>query len=247
MSLDLANYEEQAREAVKLFWGNREAALARQIESGNQDAGARGAVTAGKNMDGFLAIAQTLVEANGLALADICVQQRVLTLPGFFRPTKLWDMLVMYRGELVAAVEFKSQVGPSFGNNFNNRCEEAIGTAHDLWTAFREGAFGSDVSRPFLGWVMLVEDCPKSNTPVADKQPHFAVDPAFKRASYAQRYDILCKRLVQEGLYSSATFLASPREAARASSRRSRISSSKDLRIIGMSMPLPHFCGTRTT
>lgn len=215
MSLDLANYEEQAREAVKLFWGNREAALARQIESGNQDAGARGAVTAGKNMDGFLAIAQTLVEANGLALADICVQQRVLTLPGFFRPTKLWDMLVMYRGELVAAVEFKSQVGPSFGNNFNNRCEEAIGTAHDLWTAFREGAFGSDVSRPFLGWVMLVEDCPKSNTPVADKQPHFAVDPAFKRASYAQRYDILCKRLVQEGLYSSATFLASPREAAK--------------------------------
>lgn len=88
MSLDLANYEVQAREAVKLFWGNREAALAKQIESGNQDAGARGAVTAGKNMDGFLAIAQTLIEANGLGLADICVKQRVLTLPGFFRPTK---------------------------------------------------------------------------------------------------------------------------------------------------------------
>ncbi|WP_370362676.1 PaeR7I family type II restriction endonuclease [Paracoccus sp. FO-3] len=34
-------------------------------------------------------------------------------------------------------------------------------------------------------------------------------------AIYAQRYDILCKRRVQEGLYSSATFLASPREAAR--------------------------------
>ena len=60
---------------------------------------------------------------------------------------------------------------------------------------------------------MLVEDCPKSNTPVGDKQPHFPVDPAFKGASYTQRYDILCKRLVQEGLYSSAAFLSSPRDA----------------------------------
>jgi len=134
MSLELANFEAQAGEAVKLFWGNREAALARQIESGVQDAGSRGAVTAGKNMDGFLAIAQTLIKANGLALADICVQQRVLTLPGFFRPTKLWDMLVIHQGQLVAALEFKSRVGPSFGNNFNNRSEEAIGTAHDLWS-----------------------------------------------------------------------------------------------------------------
>ena len=66
MTLDLANFEDQAREAVKLFWGNREAALARQVEAGNVDAGTRGAVTAGKNMDGFLVIAQSLIEANGL-------------------------------------------------------------------------------------------------------------------------------------------------------------------------------------
>ncbi len=214
MILDLANYEAQTREAVKLFWGNREAALAKQAEAGNQDTGARGAVTVGKNMDGFLAIAQSLIEANGLGLADICVQQRVLTLPGFFRPTKLWDMLVMHRGYLVAALEFKSQVGPSFGNNFNNRSEEAIGTAHDLWTAYREGAFGEDAPRPFLGWIMLLEDCDKSNSSVKDKEPHFPVHPDFKMASYAQRYDVFCKRLIQEGLYTSATFLASRREAA---------------------------------
>lgn len=214
MTLDLANYEDQAQEAVKLFWGNREAALAKQAAAGNQDAGARGAVTAGKNMDGFLAIAQSLIEANGLGHADICVQQRVLTLPGFFRPTKLWDMLVIHRGQLVAALEFKSQVGPSFGNNFNNRSEEAIGTAHDLWTAYREGAFGEDAPRPFVGWIMILEDCEKSNSPVTNKEPHFPVSTDFKMASYAQRYDVLCKRLVQEGLYTSATFLASPGEAA---------------------------------
>lgn len=214
MSLDLANYEDRACEAVKLFWKNREAALAKQIESGNLDAGSRGAVTAGKNMDGFRDLAQELVAANGLPAAKICMKQRVLALPGFFRPTKLWDMLVMHRGELVAALEFKSQVGPSFGNNFNNRSEEAIGTAHDLWTAYREGAFGEDAPRPFLGWIMLLEDCDKSNAPITNEEPHFPVDPEFEGASYSKRYDLLCKRLVQEGLYTSASFLASPRNAA---------------------------------
>ena len=59
--------------------------------------------------------------------------RKVLTLPGFFRPTKLWDLLIINQGGLVAALELKSQVGPSFGNNFNNRTEEALGTAVDLW------------------------------------------------------------------------------------------------------------------
>jgi hypothetical protein len=36
------------------------------------------------------------------------------------------------KGSLVATVEVKSQVG-SFGNNFNNRVEEAIGSATDFW------------------------------------------------------------------------------------------------------------------
>ena len=48
------------------------------------------------------------------------------------------------------AVEFKSQVGPSFGNNFNNRTEEAIGNAEDIWTAYREGRFGRHRA-PLLG------------------------------------------------------------------------------------------------
>ncbi len=35
-------------------------------------------------------------------------------------------------GKLLAGIEFKSQVG-SFGNNYNNRTEEAIGSAADIW------------------------------------------------------------------------------------------------------------------
>ncbi|MGF1470385.1 MAG: PaeR7I family type II restriction endonuclease [Rubrobacteraceae bacterium] len=210
MSISLADYENKARGAVKAFWGNREAARQKQAESGKADQGERASVTAGKNMDGFLALAKDVVRLNGLDKAEICLQRRVLTLPGYFRPTKLWDMLVINEGRLVAALEFKSQVGPSFGNNFNNRTEEAIGTAVDLWTAYREGAFGQ-TTRPLVGWLILVEDCEESRSPVQTNSPHFPVFEEYRGASYADRYNLLCQKLVQEQLYTSATVLLSPR------------------------------------
>lgn len=213
MAIDLADYEPKAREAVQAFWGNREKARQKQIESGKADQGERAGVTAGKNMDGFIALVIDIVRANGLDHADIHQKRRVLTLPGYFRPTKLWDLLVINEGRLIAALEFKSQVGPSFGNNFNNRSEEAIGTAHDLWTAYREGAFGEQ-SRPFVGWLMLLEDAPASRSPVRDSSPHFPVFREFQGASYSERYNILCRKLVQEQLYTTASILTSPRSAS---------------------------------
>lgn len=156
------------------FWGNREKARQKQIEAGTVDQGERAGVTAGKNMDGFIALIIDLVKANGLSHASIHQHRALLTLPGYFRPTKLWDLLVIHDGRLIAAVELKSQVGPSFGNNFNNRTEEAIGNAHDLWTAYREGAFGKH-PKPFVGWLMLVEDAAGSRMPVRDRSPHFPV------------------------------------------------------------------------
>lgn len=212
MTLSLANYERQAREATMAFWGNREKARQKQIEAGNVDAGERGGVTAGKNMDGFVALIIDLVKENGLGHADIHQTRAVVTLPGYFRPTKLWDLLVINEGRLIAAIELKSQVGPSFGNNFNNRTEEAIGTAHDLWTAYREGAFGEQ-SRPFVGWLMMVEDTARSRSPVRDSSPHFPVFKEFQGASYLKRYDLLCQRLAKEQLYTTAALMASPRSA----------------------------------
>ena len=195
------------------FWGNREKARQKQIEAGNIDQGERAGVTAGKNMDGFIALIVDLVKQNGLGHAELHQTSAVVTLPGYFRPTKKWDLLVINEGRLVAAVELKSQVGPSFGNNFNNRTEEAIGTAHDFWTAYREGSLGSQ-PKPFLGWLMMVEDEPRSRSPVRDRSPHFPVFPEFQGASYLKRYDLLCERLVKENLYTAAALLASPRSAS---------------------------------
>lgn len=212
MALNLADYDNKAREAIQIFWGRRKKAREKQLESGNLDQGERAGVTAGKNMDGFVELIIDLVKKNGLAHADIHRDRALLTLPGFFRPTKLWDFIVMHDGKLVAAVELKSQVGPSFGNNFNNRAEEAIGTAQDLRIAYREGAFGKQ-QRPFIGWLILVEDAEASRKPVKNKAPHFPVLSEFRNASYLERYDLLCQKLVQEQLYTSASIITSERKS----------------------------------
>ncbi len=214
MPLDLADYEAKARSAVRKFWSGRKKAAKKQLTRGKADQGERGAVTAGSNMNGFIDLVVDIVHANGLVDADIMLQRRLLTLPGFFRPTKLWDLLVMNKGRLVAAIEFKSQVGPSFGNNANNRCEEALGTAVDFKTAFREGAFGES-RKPFVGYLMLLEDAPASRKAIADVSPNFPLFPEFRGASYSERYNILCKKLMSEELYTAAAVILSPRTAVK--------------------------------
>jgi hypothetical protein len=205
MPITLAGTEKLTTDAVAHYWNTLAAQGAKQ-RGGDADRGGRAAVTGGKQMDGFCALVQHLLLSNGLKDSHIYLQSK-LELPGFFRPTKEWDMLVVHERTLLAAMEFKSQRGPSFGNNFNNRTEEAIGTGHDLATAYREGALGPKHPKPWVGWVMLLEDCEKSNTPVAVSEPHFRVFPEFRGASYTKRYELLLRKLVREKLYDGAAFL----------------------------------------
>ncbi len=78
------------------------------------------------------------------------------------------------------------------------------------YECLRKSAFGKQ-PRPFIGWMMMVEDAEGSRRPVTDRSPHFPVFREFQGASYLKRYDILCQRLVQEQLYTSACVLASPK------------------------------------
>lgn len=160
-------------------------------------------------MGGFIRLLTDLIIEAGVD-KECIFQKKRLELPGYFRPTKEWDLLVVQNGQLILALEAKSQVGPSFGNNFNNRTEEAMGSAMDLWTAYREGAFNKTV-KPWLGYLFLLEECAASQRPVRVKEPHFEVFPEFKEASYAKRYELFCRKLVRERHYSAATFLASSR------------------------------------
>lgn len=90
-------------------------------------------------MNGFLNLVRDLLGEGGLPHAHIYYEKSV-EIPGWYRPEKKWDLLIVAKNRLLAGIEFKSQVG-SFGNNFNNRTEEAIGSATDLWAAYCEGAF----------------------------------------------------------------------------------------------------------
>ncbi len=53
----------------------------------------------------FAAAAARKSKGNGLGHADIHRDRAVVTLPGYFRPTKLWDLLVIHQRRLVAAIE----------------------------------------------------------------------------------------------------------------------------------------------
>ena len=65
--------------------------------------------------------------------------------------------------------------------------------------------------RPWLGYVFILEDCPKSNSPVKVREPHFKVFPEFKNASYAKRYEIFLMKLLRERLYDGACLLLTTR------------------------------------
>jgi len=200
-----------ARKAVMHFWQVREAQASKQRESGKTDQGFRAAVTGGAQMNGFIEALKELADIGRIPQEAIYTKSRFLELPGFFRPTKEWDFLIVWDDVLLAAIEAKSQVGPSFGNNFNNRTEEAMGSALDLWTAFREKAYKHSI-RPWLGYLFLLEDCPQSQKPVSVREPHFEVFPEFRGASYAKRYEIFCEKLILERHYDATAFLTSKRE-----------------------------------
>jgi len=207
------------RVAVQSYWDARRKNKAKQVKSGVIDAGSRGEVTGGTQMGALeILVADILCDAG---LDRLHVRTRTaLEIPGYFRATKKWDLIVVANDQLILAMEFKSQAGKSIGNNVNNRSEEAVGCAKDIWTAYREGRFGLSPA-PFLGYLFLLEDRANVKVPVKNKEPYFKVDPIFagesyehkkhgtrfKGVTYSKRYELLCRRLVLERLYNSACFL----------------------------------------
>jgi len=213
MSINIESFDEMIGPAVKHFWRSRTNAARNQEERGISDQGNRSSVTAGKNLDGFTRMIKQIIIDNGINERHIYHTGRVnITIPGFFRPTKSWDLLVVRDDKLLAGIEFKSMVGPSFGNNFNNRVEEALGNSADLRTAFREQAFGESL-RPFLGYFFVLEECEKSLSPVSFSSPHFRVFPEFNDTSYAKRFEIFCRKLIQEGFYDCASLILTKKDS----------------------------------
>lgn len=202
--MDIEKYQDLLKSAIKLFWETRNSQKDAQSEKEIKDTGNRSSVTGGKQLDGLLKL--LLVVATDAGIPSECIFIKNNQLPGYFRPTKNWDLIIISpTKKLIAVVELKSQVG-SFGNNFNNRTEEALGSATDLWTAFREKAFPNQPA-PWLGYLIVVEKSDKSTSPVKINEPYYKVFKEFKKTSYLDRYKLFCQKLMLERLYSQCCLI----------------------------------------
>ena len=173
----------------------------------------RSAVTGGAHMDGFVELFADLIVEAGIP-REFIFRNSAVELPGFFRPTKEWDFLVIRDRTLIAAIEAKSQVGPSFGNNFINRTEEAINGAVDLWTAYRKGMFAT-IYQPFVGYVFMMEDCAAAHKPITVPKTHYPIRPEFRGSSHMENCENFCRKLIFERHFSATAFITSSRTTGR--------------------------------
>lgn len=189
--------------ALKAFWGVR---AAQQANAQRLQGGSRSSVTGGQHLNEVRdLIAEEFVLA-GFPESTVQRTGRAKTLPGYFRPTKNWDLAVVHGIDVAALLELKSQVG-SIGNNANNRAEESIGNAIDADAAFSKGLLGE--RRPWIGYIFVIEDSPAATASATrDTATIYPRDPVFRAASYMTRLCVRGERLVTEGLYDAAWVVA---------------------------------------
>lgn len=204
------NLQEELSDAVQYYWATRSGQGEEQRESEDSTRGRRAEVLGGQQMDGFAGLIEDiLVEQTGIS-RDSVKHDYHATLPGYYRHEKEWDTAVVHNGELLAAVEYKSQAS-SFGNNLNNRAEEAIGNNTDLLQAYEEGVFEPSPA-PWIGYLMLMADNKESQSVPQVREPNFEVDDEFEGATYVDRMELLCLRMVRQRLVNNAAFILSDEE-----------------------------------
>jgi len=87
------------------FGENRDAALEKQKLAGREDGRCRGAVTGGQKHGRLRHVGpRSDKSATGLRMRRSCCKEVFSRFPGFFRPTKLWDVLIPDEKRLVAAL-----------------------------------------------------------------------------------------------------------------------------------------------
>lgn len=193
-------------DALAAYWGKKRLQLENSRIAEAVGAGTAGSIRGGKQFDPIAAVlAKFFIEA-GFPPETIHVD-RFLELPGYFRPTKKWDLVVVVDGVLAAAFELKALGGPSFGNNANNRIEEALGSAADVQRAALAELYPRE--QPWLGYLFVIEDAPGSRTPVRIPAGKLRIDPVWTDMSYQERFGLALSRLRDERMYDAVCYLVS--------------------------------------
>ncbi|MET8268106.1 PaeR7I family type II restriction endonuclease [Micromonospora arida] len=212
---------QNVHDAVLAYWTSRDEAALRQAGKGAADIGERSGATSGGHLDRIAQLLGHVCIAAGAPpdavyynapKGDPYKRTNVAmgyTLPGYYRPTKQWDVVVHFNGRPIVVIELKSQNGPSYSNNANNRAEEAIGNAIDLKRAEDAGLIPG---APWTGYVFVIEDDERSRgNDRAKDRGFYAKDAIFADWSYISRICLLGQRLVEDGHYNSAWVLATSR------------------------------------
>lgn len=195
-------------DAIAAYWGARHAQREMSAIRNAVGAGTAGSVRGGKHFDDIAALLAKFFLEAGYAPHDIRIGKRQgLELPGYYRPSKQWDVVVAHANTLVAAFELKALGGPSFGNNYNNRIEEALGSAVDLRRAALAGVFPGE--KPWLGYFFVMEDAEGSRSPVRVNEGAFSAEEMWHGTSYQDRFSVFCQRLMAEGLYDAVCYITS--------------------------------------
>jgi len=205
--------------AVAAYWQTKEEQYraARAIHSSAE--GTAGAVRAAGHFTSIAGLLARFFTDAGYPPESIHTGKADTVLPGYFRPSKAWDLVVVHAGVLVAAFEMKALGGPSYGNNYNNRVEEALGNAMDVGRLALDRGVGEEL--PWLGYFFVMQDDAGSRRQVKPQEGRFPADPEWFGLSYQGRFALTGRRLLGEGTYDGVCFLASspedpgPREPAR--------------------------------
>ena len=211
MTPELPDYDARVRAAVASYWDVRRSQAERSRQLGVINTGLRAEVTGGRHLDALqLLLVGVLVDA-GMPAQMLQVRKRPV--PGYFRRDKSWDIVVTVKDRVLAIIELKSIVGTNPGQNFNNRTDEALGQAMDVWKAVERGIIDSPL-RPWLGYFMLVEDNAAWNRPSTGRPAVWPADPVFNEASPATRAAIFFERMVRERLLDAACVMLADRSTA---------------------------------
>lgn len=206
------------------YWTSRDEAAAAQAAKGVVDTGSRGTATAGGHLDRVAQLLGRVATVAGAPANRVFYKapkddpnhktasnKTRYTLPGYYRPTKQWDVVIWDApGKTpIACIELKSQNGPSYGNNANNRVEEALGNAVDIRAAKAAGLLDC---LPWIGYAAVIEDDGWSDLERGDADNLWQdKDPHFESWSYLSRYTSLGARMVREGHYNSAWIVSTSR------------------------------------
>lgn len=198
-------------DAVAAYWGAKNTQNELSAIKNRVGAGTAGSVRAGKHFNAIAALlAKFFLEAGYPPHAIRVSGRKELALPGYYRPQKQWDVVVTYQGILIAAFELKALGGPSFGNNYNNRVEEALGSAVDVRRAVLADLY--PVEKPWLGYFFIMQDAPKSRRPVKIDKGPIPVEETWNGTSYQDRFAVFCQRLMAERIYDAVCYVTSSAE-----------------------------------